>query len=232
MMDSNLSLGAIVVAAGSSTRMSGIDKTFNPILEKPMITYCLDTLESFTAITQIVLVVAKGSLTKGQDILKKKTYKKLTAVCSGGDRRQDSVRIGLTNINNCSYVLVHDGARPCLDISILDRGWDNVKRHGAAVAGVPVKDTIKVASLEGEVQQTPPRESLWAAQTPQFFKYDLLQQAHRLYNDTFTDDSSMVEMMGHPVRMFLGSYENLKITTIEDLSIAESWISKKFDVNI
>ena len=232
MMDSNLSLGAIVVAAGSSTRMSGIDKTFNPILDKPMITYCLDTLESFTAITQIVLVVAKESLTKGQDILKKKTYKKLTAVCSGGDRRQDSVRIGLTNINNCSYVLVHDGARPCLDLSILNRGWDNVKLHGAAVAGVPVKDTIKVASSEGEVQQTPPREFLWAAQTPQFFKYDLLQQAHRLYNDTFTDDSSMVEMMGHPVRMFLGSYENLKITTIEDLSIAESWISKKLKVNI
>ena len=100
MMDSNSSLGAIVVAAGSSTRMGGIDKTFNPILEKPMITYCLDTLESFAVITQIVLVVAKASLNKGRDILKKNTYKKLTTVCAGGERRQDSVRIGLTNIQN------------------------------------------------------------------------------------------------------------------------------------
>ena len=101
-------------------------------------------------------------------------------------------------------MLVHDGARPCLDISILDRGWDNVKRHGAAVAGVPVKDTIKVASLEGEVQQTPPRESLWAAQTPQGFSVPELRAGHvkALKNKwSVTDDASLYERLGWPVQV-------------------------------
>ena len=231
-MDSNSSLGAIVVAAGSSTRMKGVDKTFNPILSKPMITYCLDTLDSFQAINQIVLVVSKDSITRGQDILKTKKYKKLTTVCAGGERRQDSVRIGLENLHNCSYVLVHDGASPCLDISILERGWDHVKLCGAALAGVPVKDTIKIVSPEGKVQNTPQRDSLWAAQTPQFFRYDWLHEAHQHFQDTVTDDASMVERLGHPVQMFLGSYDNLKITTVEDLSIAETWIAKKVNQNI
>jgi len=231
-MDSNSSLGAIVVAAGSSTRMKGIDKTFNLIFGKPMITYCLDTLDSFRAINQIVLVVAKDSITSSQDILKIQKYKKLTTICAGGERRQDSVRIGLEHLQNCSYVLVHDGARPCLDISILERGWDHVKLYGAALAGVPVKDTIKVVSTEGKVQNTPRRDSLWAAQTPQFFRYDWLHQAHQHFQDTVTDDASMVENLGHPVQMFLGSYDNLKITTVEDLNIAETWIAKKFDRNI
>ena len=222
-MDSNSSLGAIVVAAGSSTRMGGIDKTFNPILEKPMITYCLDTLESFAVITQIVLVVAKASLNKGQDIIKNNTYKKLTTVCAGGERRQDSVRIGLTNIQNCSYVLVHDGARPCITKEIVQRAINSVSATGAATAGVPTTDTIKIVGKNDTVVSTPPRENLWNIQTPQIFKYDLIRKAHLLKPNTYiTDDSTLVEQMGVAVKVFWGSYSNIKITNAEDIYIAES----------
>jgi 2-C-methyl-D-erythritol 4-phosphate cytidylyltransferase len=124
-------------------------------------------------------------------------------------------------------VLVHDGARPCLDQALLHRGLAAVQETGAAVAGVPVKDTIKEVSPQGLVAATPPRERLWAAQTPQLFRYELLLEAHQRCRDTVTDDAAMVERLGHPVRMFLGAPENLKVTTPEDLPLAEALLKGK-----
>ena len=117
--------------------------------------------------------------------------------------------------------MVHDGARPCLDQDILQRGLEAARESGAAVAGVPVKDTIKEVSAQGLVTGTPPREALWAAQTPQVFRFSLLWNAHLQWESDVTDDATMVERLGQPVKMFLGSYENLKVTTPEDLVIAE-----------
>ena len=123
--------------------------------------------------------------------------------------------------------MVHDGARPCLDQAVLERGLAAAAEDGAAVAGMPVKDTIKVVGDDGTVEVTPDRSSLWAAQTPQVFRYSLLSEAHRVCDGAFTDDASMVEALGRPVRMFEGSYENLKVTTAEDLILAEAFLRAK-----
>jgi 2-C-methyl-D-erythritol 4-phosphate cytidylyltransferase len=122
--------------------------------------------------------------------------------------------------------VVHDGARPLIDSDMLDQGLRAAMETGAAVAAVPAKDTIKVVSESGLVEETPARSSLWQVQTPQIFRYDLLLQAHRRCQDTFTDDAAMVESLGNPVKVFMGSYSNIKITTPEDLVLLEAILKK------
>ena len=214
----------MVVAAGKSTRMNGVDKVFSPILGVPLVAYSLDQLESFPSVAEIVLVLSPDSLDQGRQLLRHRGYQKVSHVCAGGDRRQDSVRCGLKKLANCRWVIVHDGARPCLDQGMLQRGLTAVEECGAAVAGVPVKDTIKLVSPQGQITDTPDRDRLWAAQTPQIFEYDLLWDAHQRCCQPVTDDAAMVENLGHPVMMFLGSYENLKVTTPEDLAVAETFL--------
>ena len=223
----NRRVGAVVVAAGKSSRMKGVDKVFTPILGVPLVAYSLDQLESFPPVAEIVLVLSPDSLDQGQDLLRHRGYQKVSHVCAGGERRQDSVRFGLERLANCRWVIVHDGARPCLDQGILQRGLTAVEECGAAVAGVPVKDTIKLVSPQGQITDTPDRDRLWAAQTPQFFEYALLWDAHQRCTQPVTDDAAMVESLGHPVKMFLGSYENLKVTTPEDLAVAETFLSPR-----
>jgi 2-C-methyl-D-erythritol 4-phosphate cytidylyltransferase len=215
-------VGAIVVAAGESSRMAGVDKTFAPILGIPLVAHTLAHFEAFPPVTEIALVLAADSVEPGRHLVRTYGYQKIARLCAGGRRRQDSVRCGLEALSPCQWVIVHDGVRPCLDPQILQRGLMAAQETGAAVAGVPVKDTIKVVSSQKMVLDTPARETLWAAQTPQIFRYELLLEAHRRCAQTVTDDAAMVESLGHPVKMFLGSYENLKITTPEDLTIAEA----------
>ena len=217
-------VGAVVVAAGKSTRMKGVDKVFTAVLGVPLVAYSLDQLESFPSVAEIVLVLSPGSLDEGRDLLRHRSYRKVSHVCAGGERRQDSVRCGLERLTDCRWVIVHDGARPCLDQGILERGLTAVEECGAAVAGVRVKDTIKQVSAQGLVTDTPDRDTLWAAQTPQIFEYDLLWDAHQRCTQPVTDDAAMVESLGHPVKMFLGSYENLKVTTPKDLAVAETFL--------
>ena len=221
------SVGAVVVAAGNSARMGGVDKIFTPVLGRPLLSFALDQLEAYSPLTEIVLVVESGSQRKGQDLIEAHGYRKVTRVCPGGERRQDSVRIGLDALTPCDWVIVHDGARPCLDLPMLERGLATAQEVGAAVAGVPVKDTIKIVSPEERVLETPARERLWAAQTPQIFRYGLLLEAHRVCTHPVTDDAAMVEAMGHPVQMFLGSYENIKVTTPEDLPVVEAFLRRR-----
>lgn len=215
-------VGAVVVAAGQSSRMGGLDKIFAPLLGLPLIAHTLDQLEACPDVSEIVLVLARSAVYQGHQLVNRRGYGKVSHVCAGGGRRQDSVRLGLDALGPCQWVIVHDGARPCLDQSILKRGLAAVQETGAAVAGVPVKDTIKVVSAQGMIQATPSRNTLWAAQTPQLFGYHLLRKAHDRCTETATDDAVMVESLGHPVKMFPGSYENLKVTTPEDLAIAEA----------
>lgn len=219
-----VSVGAVIVAAGRSTRMGRVDKTFAPLLGVPLVGHTLDRFESSSTIDQIVLVLAEDSLDRGWKLVEERGYRKVTHVCSGGPRRQDSVRNGLELLSSCDWVMVHDGARPCLDDAMLQRGLDAAAECGSAVAGVPVKDTIKLVSPDQMVAETPDRSRLWAAQTPQVFRYDLLLEAHRACTADFTDDAAMVESLGHPVKMFLGAYENLKVTTAGDLVIAELFL--------
>ncbi len=222
-------MGAVLAAAGKSSRMGGLDKIFAPVLGKPLLSYSLDQLESYPAVSRIALVLDQDSVRQGRELVRRGEYRKVVKVCAGGARRQDSVRLGLEELGPCDLVLVHDGARPCLDHCILSRGLEAAREWGAAVAGVPVKDTIKVASPEALVVDTPARESLWAAQTPQVFRYSLLWEAHQRCQGEFTDDASMLESLGHQVKMFLGSYQNLKITTPEDLAVAEVFLGGRSD---
>ena len=217
-------VGVIIVAAGSSTRMEGVDKTFAPLQGRPLITHTLDRFEECSSVSEIVLVLAAGSLDYGRSLVHDRGYRKVSQVCAGGARRQDSVRAGLYALEPCRWVMVHDGARPGLDLALLQRGLEAVAAspHGAAIAGVPVKDTIKVVDGDGTVTDTPPRETLWAAQTPQIFGYDLLCRAHAQFQGDATDDAMMVEALGCKVGVFPGSYENLKVTTPEDLMVMEA----------
>ncbi|PKB71552.1 MAG: 2-C-methyl-D-erythritol 4-phosphate cytidylyltransferase [SAR202 cluster bacterium Io17-Chloro-G6] len=217
-------VGAVIVAAGRSSRMGGVDKTFVPILGLPLVAHTIDRFESFPQVDQIVLVLAEESMDRGRELVQQRGYRKVSHVCPGGQRRQDSVRNGLESLSSCDWVLVHDGARPCFDEAMLQRGLDAAAECGSAVAGMPVKDTIKQVSPDQMVSETPDRSLLWAAQTPQVFQYQLLLDAHRTWTEDVTDDAAMVEALGHPVKMFLGAYENLKVTTADDLIIAEAFL--------
>ena len=217
-------VGAVIVAAGRSTRMGGVDKTFAPILGRPLVAHTLDRFESSSLIDQIVLVLAEDSLEQGLKLVEERGYSKVAHVCAGGQRRQDSVRNGLELLSPCDWVMVHDGARPCLDDAMLQRGLDAAAECGSAVAGVPVKDTIKLVTPDQMVSETPDRSRLWAAQTPQVFRYDLLLEAHQTCTQDVTDDAAMVESLGHPVKMFLGAYESIKVTTADDLVIVETFL--------
>ena len=224
-------LGAIVVAAGRSLRMDGTDKVFTSVLGQPVLLYSLITLQSSSRVDAIVLVLNFDNLERGKELVTSNSLDKVQRVCLGGQRRQDSVREGLRHLGECRWVLVHDGARPLLDHSMIDRGLAAVEETGAVVAALPVKDTVKVTNSEWLVTDTLPRESLWLVQTPQIFRRDLLEEAHRQIDRPVTDDAQMVELTGHPVKVFLGSYDNIKVTTQEDLIVAEAILSSRRNAN-
>ena len=184
--------------------MGGVDKTFASLLGTPLIGHTLSRLASSPAVSEIVLVLAEESVERGQQMVSESGLRKVSNVVPGGQRRQDSVRNGLMALQPCDYAMVHDGARPVIDESMLERAARAAQEHGAAVAGVPVKDTIKRVGPGLAIKDTPDRSVLWQAQTPQVFRYDLLLEAHRLCEGDFTDDAAMVESLGHTVRMFVG----------------------------
>ena len=219
-----VSVGAIIVAAGQSRRMGGADKMFAKVNCKPVLWYSLQALQACPSVDAICLVLHSSNLERGRALVAESRCSKVVAVCPGGERRQDSVRRGLEALPRCEWVLVHDGARPCLDQGILERGLVAVKTTGAAVAAVPVKDTIKEAAADGVVMRTLPRESLWAVQTPQVFRYDALVRAHREVSLDVTDDAAMVEALGGKVVVFQGAYTNIKVTTPEDLAVVEMFL--------
>ena len=202
--------------------MGGVDKTFAPILGKPLIAHTLERFESSPVVSEIVLVLAGDSVQRGRQLVAAGGYRKVSNVVAGGQRRQDSVRNGLLALAPCEYAMVHDGARPVIDDAMLERAAAAAVEHGAAIAGMPVKDTIKRVSPGLLIQDTPERARLWQAQTPQVFRRGLLLEAHRKCQGDYTDDAAMVEAIGHPVRMFQGSYENIKVTTAGDLLVAEA----------
>lgn len=215
-------VGAIIVAAGSSRRMGGRDKLFLPLLGRPLLSYTIQAFQASPQVDTIVLVLAQHNLAQGRRLVQECGFHKVRAICTGGQRRQDSVRRGLERLADVHWVLVHDGARPCVDAGLIDRALRQVTETGAATAAVPVKDTIKLAGADMLVDRTLPRDQLWAVQTPQVFLRSLLAEAHQRVAEDVTDDAAMVERIGGKVRLFMGSYENIKVTTPEDVAIAEA----------
>ena len=218
-------VGAVVVAAGASQRMQGVDKIFYPLDGIPLVWHSISALLAHPSIRDIVLVTSKENIARAEELVACQSSAGKVTVREGGDRRQDSVLRGLDSLDDCELVVVHDGARPFISPELLDRGISVALQDGAAIAAVPVKDTIKMSDSDDMVTQTIPRDRLWSVQTPQVFKTSLLEEAHRQVSEMVTDDASMVEAIGHPVRLFLGSYYNIKVTTPEDLTIANTIVT-------
>lgn len=215
-------VGVVVLGAGQGRRMCGMDKIFTPLEGIPIIAHSLRTFASLPNVHKIVLVLTEDRLTEGVALADRYGGAKVMRVSKGGARRQDSVRAGLDGLGPCDWVMVHDGARPLVDGPTIVRGLEAARDTGAAVCAVPAKDTIKVVSNDGLVRETPPREHLWQVQTPQVFRYSLIMEAHGKCEGTFTDDAAMVEKLGASVKVFMGSYRNIKVTTPEDLLLAKA----------
>jgi len=201
--------------------MGGVDKVFAPLGGKPALSYVLGVFEECESINQIIVVVSKDNLAKCRQLIAGSKYSKLIEVCAGGKRRQDSVAAGLDRLDECDWVVIHDGARPLVTGELIERGLEAAKETGAAAAAVPVTDTVKMAGEDRMVRQTPPRQNLWAVQTPQVFRADIISKAYQKAEGEVTDDASLVERLGHKVKLYMGAYDNIKITNANDLLMAE-----------
>jgi 2-C-methyl-D-erythritol 4-phosphate cytidylyltransferase len=229
--DNIMKVSVVIPAAGLGTRMGGIKKPYMDIAGKPILAYTLGAFQRCPFIDSIVIVTAKGDESRCiQDI---KTYgiDKPFSIVAGGDTRQESVFNALRELSsNTDIVVIHDAVRPLLTENMIIQSIDNANLYGSAIVAVPVKDTIKESDDDGFVAKTLNRRKLWAIQTPQTFKYDLIMKAHlyaRNNNIQATDDAFLVEQIGHKVKLIMGSYENIKITTPDDLAIAKAILESR-----
>lgn len=220
---------AIVLAAGQGKRMkSSIQKQYILLKEKPILYYSLKAFEDIKEIERIILVVGKGEVSYcRKEIIDKYGLQKVTDVIEGGKERYHSVYEGLKLLEkHCDYVLIHDGARPFITESIILNTIENVKKYKACAVGMPVKDTIKIVDEENFCVHTPERAKVWAVQTPQAFEYNIIKSAYDILMQKeimVTDDAMVIEQfMNISVKLIEGTYENIKITTQEDLKVAET----------
>lgn len=221
---------AIVLAAGSGKRMnSKVHKQYLIIQDRPVLYYSLKAFED-SAVDEIVLVVGKGEEEFcRKEIVDKYGISKVKAIVEGGKERYHSVFEGLKQTSDADYVLIHDGARPFVNQDIIRRCMQEVQKYQACVVGMPVKDTIKIADEEGYAKQTPDRKNVWMIQTPQTFSYALIYEAYgemlKTEDTAITDDAMVLERIkGKKSKLIEGSYRNIKITTPEDLLIANVYL--------
>ena len=220
--------GVVIVAAGTASRMGGIDKVMAELKGEPMIARTVRTFQECDAISEIVIVTREDLILPITSLCREIT--KVKAVVRGGKSRQESVGLGLNALSDkVKLVAVHDGARPLITWQVIDRTVRAANSYGAAAPAVPVKDTIKV--VEGRVvKNTPDRATLFAVQTPQIFDFDILRAALKKAEQTgaaVTDDCSAVELMGMSVKIVEGDERNIKVTTPMDLKIAEMLLEEE-----
>jgi len=226
-----MTITALIPAAGAGRRMAAnVNKQYLELAGRPVLAHTLAVFEHHPAIDRIVIVAPAEELAFCRnDIVAPGGFSKVTSIVAGGAERQDSVRNGLRACAcaDDDLVLIHDGARPLLDADIIDAAIAAAREHGACLAAVPVKDTVKRVE-SNRVIDTPERGALWLAQTPQAFRYGLIAAAHeRALVDGYaaTDDAQLAEHYGHPVLVVPGSYRNLKITTPDDLPVAATLLA-------
>lgn len=224
---------AIVLAAGQGKRMnSKVQKQFLLIKGKPVLYYSLSCFQNSREIEEIIVVTGKDSINFcKQEIIEAYGFSKVKAVIAGGRERYDSVYAGLCACEDSDYVFIHDGARPFLTEDMIRRGKEAVLASGACVIGMPSKDTIKIADENGMVASTPSRSLVWNIQTPQIFSYTAIREAYERARQQnmadITDDAMVMERFGNTkIKLVEGSYENIKITTPEDILVAEKILEK------
>ncbi|MEE9201671.1 MAG: 2-C-methyl-D-erythritol 4-phosphate cytidylyltransferase [Dehalococcoidia bacterium] len=213
-----------MVAAGRSQRL-GRDKLLVSLVDRPLLSWSLSALEASPSLSQVVLVVNGDNMEAARRLADR--FPKVKRLCLGEESRQGSVAAGLAEAVGWEWVVVHDGARPCLTPDLVETGLVAARETGAAIAAVPAVDTVKIVDEGGTVEATPPRSRLWLAQTPQVFRRDILAHAHRHPSPEATDDASLVEALGYQVKVYTGSYDNIKVTTEEDLVTAEAILRRR-----
>lgn len=232
---------AIVLAGGQGKRMgTKIQKQYLDISGKPLIYYSLHVFEQSQIIDEVVLVVGSGQVDYvRENVVEFYHFTKVSCIVEGGKERYDSVWSGLKAMKERrdvqkekEFVFIHDCARPFVDEEMLKRAYESVEKYSACVVGVPSKDTVKLSDDKGYAADTPDRSRVWIVQTPQVFEKDLIIEAYSRFmmEDCIqaTDDAMVVEReMDIPVKLIMGSYENIKVTTAEDLDIAEIFVKRK-----
>ena len=222
---------AVIVAAGKGKRMgTDISKQFLPLCGKEILAHTVEVFEKAENIRDIILVTGADSLQDVKDMTQEYGWQKIISIVAGGKERQDSVWNGLQAVpKDTEIVLIHDGVRPFVTEDILNLSIETALEMGGCVAGVPAKDTIKVCNSENIAIDTPDRSTLWQIQTPQTFRKERIVKAYAQAKEkgfVGTDDASLVEYSGYPVKVIMGSYRNIKITTKEDLLIGEAFLKE------
>lgn len=224
----NANCTAIIAAAGNGTRMGEGNKLLIEILGRPVLAYTIEAFEMCELVDEIIIAAKEEDIVEYGKIIKDNDFQKVSKIILGGDERQDSVNNGLKEINEqCEIVLIHDGARPLISPEVIEEAILQCVQHQAVVVGVPIKDTIKTINDDFDIIDTPDRNNLWIAQTPQVFSKDIIINAYeKAKEDGYisTDDSALVERLGIKIKMIEGEYQNIKLTTKEDVKIIESFL--------
>ncbi len=236
--DTNVFCSAVIVAAGKSRRMeANVNKVYMDLHGKKTIVRTLEAFQQSPVINEIILVVDSSDVKYCElEVVNQSSFTKLRKIAEGGPRRQDSVCNGLREISNESeLVLIHDGARPLVTQEIILRSVYGALEYGAVTTGVPVKDTIKMVGPNGFVSDTLDRSTLWAVQTPQVFRKSIITEAHKKADQLgieATDDAMLAEKLGYKLKIIEGSYENIKLTTPEDVTVARAIIREREEMGI
>jgi 2-C-methyl-D-erythritol 4-phosphate cytidylyltransferase len=231
--EAGLCISVVIVAAGKGTRMNmDINKQYIEVDGVQVLARTLQVFEDCTPVDEVILVVNSYDIVYcKQNIIGRYGLKKVKTIVAGGAQRQDSVLNGLQEISkSCDIALIHDGARPFIKEETILNSIEAAMEYGAACVAVPVKDTIKRGDSEGFIAETLDRSVIWSIQTPQVFKYELIMEAHmkaKEENYQGTDDAVLAERIGIKTKLVMGSYDNIKITTQEDLVIAEAIINSR-----
>ncbi len=225
---------ALIAAAGSGKRMeSGQDaKPFLELGGKPILAYVLERFVGSAAVDEVVLVVKEKYIDKAAELVALHGFGKIAGIFPGADSRTGSVNNGIEAIEaeNDDIVVIHDGVRPFITEPVIRAAVDSAAAHGAAVVGVPCTATIKSVGKGNVIEGTPDRKKLWEAQTPQAFRYGIIKKAYGASRGkALTDDSCLVERMGHKVRMVMGDVTNIKVTVPADLTVAEAILNENRD---
>lgn len=228
----NSKICVLIPAAGEGSRLeSAVKKPYLTLAQKPILARTIQQFEQNTAVDEIFVIVNEADFEIcNTTVLEPYAFQKVRGLVAGGATRQLSVYNGIRALPaDTDFVIVHDGVRPFVTDETIFACLDAAAAWGAAVAAVPAKETIKISNAEGFIVETPNRERLWTVQTPQVFRKSLLAEAHQTAEEkqlTATDDAVLVEQLGYPVKLVKGSYANLKITTPEDLRIAEAFLAE------